>query len=202
MASSMLYFSTGDRPTDFNLERLSHLASLDRFDDGAERMNDWLGSVITSISALPKAAAKHFTGYYFLGDSHFNMSAELRAASWRRLAEELRGHVAAAHSDPALKRDGPHGDPDVSDRRETLGEQIETLCDKLQNASWGTREFDAILAAINAVAIGDIRSDVAELRALSSRKRISDLSNHQYWIARHIAHIRLIAGRLHHLGAR
>lgn len=197
----MLYFSTGDHPTDHNLQRLYHLASLERFDDDPERMNDWLNAVILSIRALPKAAAKHFTGSYYLGDSHFHMSAARRAASWRRLVDELRDHVTAANVDPELRCDGPNGPADLSDRRETLGERITELCQKLQRASWGTQEFDAVLGTIDSLAIGDVRSDVAELKKLSSRKRIMDMSDHQYWIARHIAHIRLVASRFHHLAA-
>jgi hypothetical protein len=71
----LVYFSTDDHPTDHNLHRLSQLASLDRFDGSAKLMDIWLTAVIQSIGALPKAAAKHFTGYYFLGAMHFKMSA-------------------------------------------------------------------------------------------------------------------------------
>lgn len=195
----MLYFSTGDHPTDHNLNRLDHLASVDRFDGDPEQMHGWLVAVIQSIRALPRVAATHFTGYYSLGNAHFEMSAERRAATWRKLAEELREHVNAAHADPALRSDNPLGAPDVSDRQQSRGERLTALCDKLDRASWGTREFDGILAQINSDAIGDIRSDVAQLKRLSARRRISDLDEHRYWITRHIAHIRLIADQLHHL---
>lgn len=195
----MLYFSTGDHPTDHNLNRLDHLASLDRFDGEAEQMHGWLVAVIQSIRALPRVAAIHFTGYYFLGNAHFEMSAERRAVTWRKLAEELREHVNAAHADPALRLDNPLGAPDVSDRRESRGERLISLCDKLDRASWGTPEFDRILAQISNDAIGGIRSDVVRLKKLSTLKRISDLGEHRYLIARHIGHIRLVADQLHHL---
>jgi hypothetical protein len=196
----MLYFCTGDHPTDHNLSRLDHLASLDRFDGDAEQMHGWLVAVIQSIRALPRVASTHFTGYYFLGDAHFKMSAERRIATWQKLVAELRDHVDAAHADPALRSDNPHGAPDVSDRHESLGERLIALCDRLDRASWGTSEFDNILAEIGADAVGDIRADVRELKKLSARKRVPDLGEHRYWIVRHIGHIRMIADRLHHLG--
>lgn len=195
----MLYFDTGDHPTDHNLNRLNHFASFDRFDGDAEQMHGWLTGVMESIRALPKAAAAHFTGYYFLGDSHFRMQADRRAEAWRKLVEELRGHVAAAHADPALKRNGPNGHPNVSDRRETRGEKIIALCEQLEKESWGTQEFDGILARIDSIAVGGVRSDVAALKKLSARKRIPDVSEHRYWIVRHISHMRLVADQFHHL---
>ena len=137
----MLYFSTGDHPTDHNLNRLDHLASLDRFDGDAEQMHGWLVAVIQSIRALPRVAATHFTGYYFLGSTHFEMGAERRAETWRKLAVELREHVNAAHADPTLTSNNPLGAPDVSDRRQNRGERLIVLCDKLCRVSWGTPEF-------------------------------------------------------------
>lgn len=113
--------------------------------------------------------------------------------------EALREHVNAAHADPTLTSDNPLGAPDVSDRRQSRGERLIALCDKLCRVSWGTPEFGRILAQISNDAMGDIRSDVVQLKRLSARKRISDLGEHRYWIARHIAHIRLIADQLHHL---
>lgn len=199
-ALTMLHFCTGDRPTDHNLQRLSHLASLDRFDADAEQMHQWLSAVIDSVGALPKAAAVHFTGFYFLGNSHFEMSAEHRRETWRTLVQELRSHVAAAHADDHLKQDGPYGPPNLSDRRQTRGERIIALCDKLERNAWGTPEFEAILARLEAIAVGETRSDVSELKRLSGRKRIPDVDEHHYWIVRHIAHIRLVANQLHHLG--
>jgi len=115
------------------------------------------------------------------------------------LVAELRDHVDAAHADPSLRSDSPNGAPDMSDRRESRGERLIALCDKLDGASWGTSEFDSILAQIGSDAVGDIRSDVAQLKKLSARKRIPDLSEHRYWVARHIGHIRMIAEQLHHL---
>lgn len=195
----MLYFSTGDQPTDHNLQRLNHLSSLDRFDGTPEHMHDWLCAAISSIKMLPRAAARHFVGNYFLGDAHFRMSAEQRADTWRKLAEELRDHVTAAHADPALRHNGPNGPLQTSSRRETRGERIIALCDKLERASWGTPEFDSVLSGIGALAVAGIQSDVSNLRRLSARKRIPDISEHKYSIARDIAHIRLLANRLHHL---
>lgn len=195
----MLYFSTGDNATDHNLWRLSRLASLDRFDGDADHMHMWLIAAISSIKMLPKIAARHFTGYYFLGDSHFRMSPEHRATTWQQLVEELREHVHAAHMDSTLKRDGLAGPPSVSDRPETRGERILVLCEQLDKASWGTSEFERILSQLGAIAVGEIRADVAELKRLSGRKRISDLADHQYWITRCIQHIRITASSLHYL---
>ncbi len=198
-SAPLLFFSTGDQPTDHNLQRLSHLASNDRFDDNPELMHTWLCAVIQSIKALPSIAAKHFTGYYFLGDWHFHITAEQRTTKWQQLVEELRGHVAAAHADPSLKQaDGSpaHG---VSARKKTRGERILALCDKLGHASWGTQEFDRLLSEIAALGDSNVRSDVAALKRLSSRRRIASLEDHNYWIARHISHMRIVAGRLHHL---
>jgi hypothetical protein len=195
----MLYFNTGDHATDHNLQRLSHLASLDRFDDDPEQMHSWLIAVIDSVRALPKVAATHFKGHYFLGDTHFRMQADRRIEMWRKLVGELWEHVAAAHADPILKRDCPNGPPDMSDRGETRGEQIIALSEQLEKASWGTREFNGILARIEAIAVGDVRSDVAELKRLSARKRIPNVGEHRYRIYRHISHMRLVADQLHHL---
>ena len=195
----MLHFSTGDHATDHNLQRLSHLASRDRFDDDPEQMHQWLLAVIGSVEALPAVARVHFKGHYFLGDSHFRLSGERRIAEWRKLVEELNDHVTAAHADVSLRADGVNGRPDLSDRRETLGERIIALCEKLEQASWGTAEFDRILGQISAIAVRDVRSDIAELKRLSSRKRIPDVSEHRYWIVRHISHMRLVADQLHHL---
>ena len=195
----MLHFSTGDRATDHNLQRLSHLASRDRFDDNPEQMHPWLIAVIDTIEALPAVVRSHFSGNYFLGDSHFRMSATHREADWRKLVEELNSDVAAAHADPSLRKIGPGSGPDLSDRRETLGERIIALSEKLEQTSWGTAEFDRILGQISAIAVGDVQSDVAELKRLSNRKRIPDLSEHRYWILKHISHMRLVADQLHHL---
>ncbi|MGL4396273.1 MAG: hypothetical protein ACRCYS_11020 [Beijerinckiaceae bacterium] len=196
----MIHFSTGDPPTDHNLQRLSHLASHERFDDGPVRMNDWLCAVIQSIELLPKAARHHFKGDYYLGDTHFRMSVDRRTSVWRQLAEELQKNVEAAHVDTSLRKTSDQC-PDVSDRRQSRGERIIELCERLDVACCGTQEFSAILNMIGALAVGDIGPDVRELKRLSSLKRIGDMSSHQYWVARHIAHIRLVAARLHHLAA-
>ncbi len=195
----LLFFSTGDQPTDHNLQRLSHLASIDRFDDDPEIMHSWLCAVIQSIKALPSVAAIHFTGYYYLGDTHFCMTAKQRIEKWRQLAEELRSHVALAHADPSLKRDDGGPAKGVSERNETRGERILALCDKLSQASSGTPEFDRLLSEIAALGDSTIRLDVTDLRRLASRKRIANIGGHNYWIARNISHIRIVAGRLHHL---
>lgn len=195
----MLYFATGDDATDHNLRRLDHLASLDRFDGDAEQMHGWLIAAMDSTTALPKVVARHFTSYYFLGDAHFRASSEHRADIWRRLVAELRTQVDSAFADPDLKRDGPNGRPSVADRRRTLGERIIALCDELETASWGSSAFTAILARIDAIAVVDVRGDISELRRLTVRKRIADVRDHEYWIYRHIQHMRLVAAQLHHL---
>jgi hypothetical protein len=59
----MLYFSTGDQPTDHNLGRLGHLASCDHFDGNAEQMHQWLIAVIDSIDSLPRGST---TFHWFL----------------------------------------------------------------------------------------------------------------------------------------
>jgi hypothetical protein len=120
---------------------------------------------------------------------------------WRELTEELQEHVAAAHADASLTRDYPHGAPDLSDRRESLSERIVALCDEMDSASCGSQKFDRILAVLGATANSSIQSDLSELKKLSALKRIPDLRKHDYSVARHIAHIRLLADQLHHFAA-
>lgn len=195
----MLFFATGDEPTDKNLQRLDHLANNACYGD-AERMNEWLSAVIQSKSLLPRVAAKHFTGFYHIGDRHYHMSAELRDKTWSELANELRRHVDAAHNDPLLRKDGPDGPPDVSDRPETLGERVGALARQLGNALEGTSEFNQILAEIDSIAVGEVRSDVQQLRSLLSRRRREQ--DHDYWVTRHIMHMGQVACQQHHLPAR
>ena len=128
----MFFFSTGDEPTDRNLQRLDHLAK-DTCIGDADSMHDWLLAVIQSKAMLPRLASKHFTGFYHIGDQHYRMKAEASRHKWFELAQELRCHVDAAHSDLYLRRDGPFGPPDVSDRPETLGERVGALSTQLGN---------------------------------------------------------------------
>lgn len=99
------------------------------------------------------------------------------------------------------KRLQPDIEPHVSDRRQTRGQQIVALCEKLEKESWGTQEFNSILAQIDSIAVGDVRSDVASSKRLSARKRIPDVSEYRYWILRHISHMRTVADQFHHLEA-
>jgi hypothetical protein len=98
-----------------------------------------------------------------------------------------------------MRRDCPNGPPDLSDRPQTRGERIVALCKKLDDLPWSSPDFERILAVIEHEAAFGIRADVAELRRLARKKRIKDLSEHRYWIIRHIGHIRQIAGQMHHL---
>jgi hypothetical protein len=195
----MLFFSTGDEPTDKNLQRLDHLAN-DACEGTADRMHDWLSAVIQSKALLPRAAAKHFTGYYHIGNQHYHLGTDARRKKWSELATELRCHVGTAHSDPNLRSDGPLGPPDLSDRPETLGERVGALASQLSNAGAGTSEFNRILAEIEAVAVGAVASDVRQLKGLLSSKRRAH--DHDYWIARHIMHMAQVANQQHHLPAR
>lgn len=162
-------------------------------------MHDWLCAVIQSIEALPKVAAAHFTGYYHLGDAHFHMDKERRTSKWRKLIEELHTHVCAARTDPSLQGDGLGAAAHLSERRETRGERIITLCDQLSRLSWGTSEFDRLLSRLSALGEHSIRSDISELKRLSSRKQIANFEDHNYLVARCISHMRHAADRLHHL---
>jgi hypothetical protein len=127
------------------------------------------------------------------------MSAERRSVAWRKLVEELRTHVAAAHADPFLRADGPSGGPDVYDRKETCGERIIGLCKKLSSELVGTQEFNRILASIGLIADGDARADYAALKRLSGMKRLP--TDYDYQVAFHIQHLRLVAGQMHHIAA-
>jgi hypothetical protein len=127
------------------------------------------------------------------------MSKEVRIAQWKRLAEELKRHVDAAFDDRTLMADYLDGAPDFSDRPKTRGERILELCEQLDADRCGTPEFDSILSEIQHLSAQGISADVAELRKLSKKKRIQDLSEHRYWILRHISHICDIAHNLHHL---
>lgn len=195
----MLFFATGDEPTNKNLQRLDHLANNACYGD-ADRMDEWLSAVIQSKSLLPRVAAKHFTGFYHLGDRHYHMSGERRDKAWSELASELRCHVDAAYNDPLLQKDGPDGLPDLSDRPETLGERVGVLARQLGNALEGTSEFKRILEEIGSIAVGEVRSDVQQLRTLLSCKRREE--DHDYWVTRHITHMEQVAGQQHHLPGR
>lgn len=195
----MLFFATGDEPTDKNLQRLYHLATNACYGN-AERMNEWLCAVIQSKSLLPRVAAKHFTGFYHIGDRHYHLTAERRDELWSQLANELRRHVDAAHNDPLLQKDGPAGAPDTTDHPQTLGERIGALVEQLENVLEGTPEFNRVLAEIESIAIGDVRSDVQQLKNLLSQRRRKP--DHHYWVARHIIRIQQVARQQHHLPAR
>jgi hypothetical protein len=195
----MPFFSTGDEPTDKNLQRLDHLAN-DACDGNADRMHNWLSAVIQSKALLPHAAANHFTGFYHIGNQHYQMGTDARRKKWSELVNELRSHVNAAYGDPRLRRDGPFGPPDVSDRPETLGERVSELARRLGKAGAGTSEFNRILTEIESVAVGAVGSDIRQLKELLSRKRRGQ--DHDYWVARHITHIATVANQQHHLPAR
>lgn len=198
-AVCMRHISTGDAATDHNLQRLDHLASLDRYDPEPNWMQDWLVAVIYSLEALPQAVRENFHGFYYLGDSHYKMTAARRAARWKELVEGLKQDVEAAYNDPSLRLTSNAEPPDLSDRRQTKGERILALCDRADKVSWGTAEFDGILSLIGGEAVDGIGGDVTELKRLIKRKRIPDLNQHRYWIHHHLMHIRSIASRLHHL---
>jgi hypothetical protein len=195
----MLVFSTGDPPTDYNLRRLDHLAS-DTCEGRPARIYDWLSAVIQSVTLLPRVAAQHFTGGYYIGEQLRLMGADARREKWSELVAELRGHVDAAHSDPRLRLDGPFGPPDVSGRPETLGERVCELVGQLRRANAGTLEFTRTLEHIESIAVGDVAYDVKQLRELLSCKRRDQ--DHDYWVVRHIGHMVLVADQQHHLAVR
>ncbi len=196
----MRSFDTGDAATDFNLSRLSHLSEHDSFDGDAGRMHDWLVAVIQSIEMLPKAVGCRFRLHdYQIGDLHYQLPSDRRSKLWRELVQKLKQRVDAVAADPVVRRDGPNGPPDLSDRPQTRGERIIDLCKKLDSAPWSSPDFERILAAIEQEAAFGIRADVAELRRLVRKKRIKDLSEHTYWVIRHLSHIREIARQMHHL---
>jgi len=192
-------FDTGDAVTDYNLSRLDHLATNDSFEGDERSLHNWLVAVIQSIQMLPKAVAVKFNLYdYAVGDRAYNASPERRAQMWRDMVRKLNEQIDRVIDDESLQRQGPNGPPDLADRRPSRGERIKVLCDKLE-AARGTTEFEAVLSNVEREASSGIRADVAELRRLSRKKRITDLSDHQYWIQRHIEHIRIIADEMHHL---
>jgi hypothetical protein len=195
----MCYISTGDDTVDQNLRRLDHLASNEHFDADPNSMDNWLTSVIMSVKILPKAVQRHFTGYYFIGDLHYRITKEARVLRWKAMVSELKRHCDAAFNDPVLRHDNPQGRADFSDRPKTRGERILELCDQLDADRYGSPEFDSALSKIQHLAAEGISADVAALKKLSAKKRIPDLSEHRYWIIRHVSHIQTIAHGLHHL---
>jgi hypothetical protein len=191
-------FDTGDSPTDQNLNRLDHLA-LHPFGDTADQMHDWLSAVIQSIALLPSAAASHFNvAYYQIADQHYRASTTERAELLKRLAARLDRQVASAFADPALSPRSSGSPTDLSDRRQTRGERILAACKELEKAGAGTTEFEHIMRKIEQEGNSEIRSDISALRRLS-KKGGADTQD-RYWIARHIARIRAVAGQIHHLG--
>lgn len=191
-------FDTGDPVTDFNLRRLDHLSRNEARGGDVRLFEIHILATIDSLEMLPAAARRHFRVHPYVGD-YFKPSDAWRQATWAGIAKDLDKGLNAALADETLQKGGG---ADLSDRPLSRGEQITTICKKLEAIYDKGGSWDAAVAELERASGGtNVDSEVRAMRRLIEKKRIPDVGAWRSDMIGYIWRANSSAQHLHHLRA-